>query len=453
MGQHDTVVVGAGLAGLSAARRLTAEGHDVVVVEARERVGGRTEHGRIDDDTVVELGGQWIGPTQDHIRGLVDELGLETFPTFNRGDNLLEVGGERRLAGSGPNAIPPLGRLATLDLAQGMLRFDRLATKVPLEAPWEAPGARRLDARTLESWISTNLATATARHLFRLSVEAVFATQPSDLSLLHALFYAHSGTSWEMLLGVEGGAQHERIVGGSARIAETMAAELDDRVVLGEPVRRLEAGADHVRVVARSGRQYEARRAIVALPPTLAGRLEYEPALPALRDQLTQRVPAGSVIKVYAVYDEPFWRDAGLTGQAISDRGPIKLTFDNSPPSGRPGVLMGFAEGEDARRMHLLTHEQRRRVVLDVFARHFGARAREARQYLERDWMAEEFTRGCYGGHLTPGVWTGYGAQLRRPCGPIHWAGAETAERWNGYMDGAVRSGRRAAAEVLADLA
>lgn len=453
MAQHETVVVGAGLAGLSAARRLAAEGRDVVVIEARERVGGRIEHGHVDEQTTVELGGQWIGPTQDHVRGLVDELGLATFPTFNTGDNVLEVGGRHRRFSSAPDALPPLGRVATLDLAQGMLRFERLAGKVPLDAPWTAPGARRLDARTLESWISATFATPTARHLFRMSVEAVFATQASDLSLLHALFYANSGTSWSRLLGVEGGAQHERIVGGSARIAQAMAAELGDRVLLGRPVRRIETGTDHARVVTRDGQVLESQRVIVALPPTLAGRLEYDPPLPALRDQLTQRVPAGSVIKLYAVYDEPFWRDTGLTGQSVSDRGPIKLTFDNSPPSGRPGILLGFVEGEDARRMHRLGRDERRRLALEVFARHFGPRARDAEQYLERDWMAEEFTRGCYGAHLAPGVWTGYGTELRRPCGPIHWAGAETAERWNGYMDGAVRSGRRAADEVVAALA
>ena len=449
MAEHDVVVVGAGLAGLSAARALTAEGRDVAVVEARDRVGGRTEHGRVDEQTTVELGGQWIGPTQDHIRGLVDELGLETFPTFKEGDNLLEVGGRTRRTGSSPDALPGLGPVATADLAQGLARFERLAAKVPREAPWTAPDARRLDARTLESWISANLHTSPGRHLFRMTAETVFATQASDVSLLHALFYAHSGTSWTMLLGA---AQSKRIVGGAARIAEEVAAELGDRVQLGQPVRRIETGADHARVLTRAGTSLETRRVIVALPPTLAGRLEYAPALPALRDQLTQRVPAGSVIKLYAVYDEPFWRDEGLTGQVVSDRGPIKYTVDNSPPSGRPGILLGFAEADDARRMHRVGRDERRRLALEVFARHFGERARRAEQYLERDWMAEEFTRGCYGGHLTPGVWTGYGDQLRRPCGPIHWAGAETATRWNGYMDGAVRSGRRAAQEVLAEL-
>ena len=453
MAEHETIVIGAGLAGLSAARRLVEDGHDVVVLEARDRVGGRIEHGRVDDGVTVELGGQWIGPTQDHIRGLVDELGLETFPTYNDGDNLLEVGGRTRRTGSSPDALPGLGPLATADLAQALARFERLAATVPLEAPWTAPGARRLDARTLESWIAANLHTSAGRHLFRIGVEAVFATQASDLSLLHALFYAHSGTSWTMMLGTERGAQHERIVGGSARIAQAMADALGERVLLGRAVRRIETGADHARVTTRDGEALQARRVIVTLPPTLAGRLEYDPPLPALRDQLTQRVPAGSVIKLYAVYDEPFWRAEGLTGQVVSDRGPIKITFDNSPPAGRPGILLGFVEGEDARRMHRLSRDERRRVALDVFARHFGERARSAQQYLERDWMAEEFTRGCYGGHLTPGVWTGYGDQLRRPCGPIHWAGAETSARWNGYMDGAVRSGRRAAEEVVAALA
>jgi monoamine oxidase len=447
--EHDVIVVGAGLAGLAAARRLRRHGLEVVVLEARDRVGGRLEHGRVDERTVVELGGQWIGPTQDEMYALVAELGLETFPTHDDGEVVVETRGRQRRMR--PDAtLPPVGRLAAADLAQGMLRFERLARRVPLESPWQAPRAGWLDARTLESWISAHLHTRDGRAFFRTAVEAVFACEASELSLLHALFYAHSGTSWEHLLGVEGGAQHERIVGGSARIAEELAAGLGDRVVLRSPVRRIEVAAGEVVVAARDGRSWTARHVVVALPPTLAGRLEYAPPLPAGRDQLTQQVPAGSVIKVYAVYDEPFWRADGLNGQSVTDRGPVKLTFDNSPPSGRPGVLMGFAEGNDARRLARLSETDRRAHVLACFARQLGARAARPEQYLERDWTAEEFTRGCYGGHLGPGVWTAYGPELRRPCGPIHWAGAETAARWNGYMDGAVGSGHRAAEEVLA---
>lgn len=449
MAEHDVVVVGAGLAGLAAARRLRARGLDVVVVEARDRVGGRLEHGELEDGTPVELGGQWIGPTQDEMYALVRELGLETFPTHDVGETVLHTGGRQR-RWNAQRLLPPVGAAAVADLAQGMLRFERLARRVPTDAPWTAPRARHLDARTLESWIATNLQTRNGRAFFRTAVEAVFACEASEVSLLHALFYAHSGTSWEHLLEVTGGAQHERIVGGSARIAEAMAAELGERVLLDRPVRRIEVTGGEVAVVDRSEQRLVARDVIVALPPTLAGRLEYAPALPATRDQLTQRVPAGSVIKCYAVYDEPFWRADGRNGQVVSDRGPVKLTFDNSPPSGRPGVLMAFAEGQDARELHRRSADERRELVLGCLARYHGPRAGRPLQYLERDWLAEEFTRGCYGAHLTPGVWSAFGPELRRPVGPIHWAGAETATRWNGYMDGAVSSGLRAADEVLA---
>jgi monoamine oxidase len=281
----------------------------------------------------------------------------------------------------------------------------------------------------------------------------VFSAESTDLSTLHALFYAHSGTDLETLLSVDRGAQQDRIVGGSIRIAEGLAADLGDRVHRQSPIRRIEHGPDGVRVHTRAGHEVTARRAIVTLPPTLAGRLEYDPILPSWRDQLTQRLPAGSVIKLYAIYPEPFWRADGLNGQAASDRGPVKVTFDNSPPSGTPGVLMGFIEAGDGRRWARRTVDERRRAALDCFVRYFGPRAAHPVEFLERDWMAEEFSRGCYGAHFTPGVWTAYGAALREPVGPIHWAGAECAAVWNGYMEGAVRTGESAADDVVSALA
>jgi monoamine oxidase len=217
-------------------------------------------------------------------------------------------------------------------------------------------------------------------------------------------------------------------------------------------VRRIQQEGDRVSVTTRGGTSFVAQRAIVTLPPTLAGRLEYDPVLPSWRDQLTQRLPAGSVIKLYAVYDQPFWRDDGLTGQAASDRGPVKVTFDNSPPGGSPGVLMGFMEANDGRAAARLTPEARRAVAVDCFVRYFGPRAADPREYIERDWMAEEFSRGCYGAHFTPGVWGDFGAALAEPVGRLHWAGAECSPVWNGYMEGAVRSGERSAEDVLAAL-
>jgi monoamine oxidase len=447
----DVVVIGAGLAGLAAARRLVASGHEVTVVEARDRVGGRTEGLVLEDGTPLELGGQWVGEGHTRMHELIGELGLSTFRTWNdEGQLLLDLLGKRSTVKPAKGAVPRMSPFALADLLQGMLRFGRLAARTDLERPWLTPGAGVLDGQTWESWIRRNLRTRTGRAYFHVACEAVFAAQASDVSLLHALFYAHSNADLETLLAVDRGGQQDRVTGGSVLVAEAMAAALGDRVVLGRPVRRIEHDGSGVRVIARDGTQYRGDAAIVTLPPALAGRLEYDPPLPSWRDQLTQRMPAGSVIKAYAIYPEPFWRSAGLNGQAASDTGPVKVTFDNSPPSGTPGVLMGFLEGKEARAWARRRPEERQEAVTGCFVRYFGPQAARPRQYVERDWMAEEFTRGCYGAHFAPGTWTSCGEAWRAPAGRIHWAGAECAPRWNGYMEGAVRSGEATADAVAA---
>jgi monoamine oxidase len=447
----DVVVVGAGLAGLAAARQLVARGHEVIVVEARDRVGGRTEGLVLADDTPLELGGQWLGEGHTRMYELAGELGLSTFRTWNdEGRLLIDLQGKRSTMKPHKGAVPHLSPFALADLAQGLARFARLARRTDLERPWLTPGAEVLDGQTWESWIRRNLRTKAGRAYFRVACEGIWAAEASDISLLHALFYTHSNTDLETLISVDRGAQQDRVVGGSVRVAEAMAAQLGERVVLGRPVRRIEHHGHGVRVIARDGSEYRADAAVVTLPPTLAGRLEYDPLLPSWRDQLTQRIPAGSVIKTYAIYPEPFWRNDGLNGQAISDAGPVKVTFDNSPPSGTPGVLLGFLEGNEARTWARRSQAERRDAVIGSFVRYFGPAAARPLQYIERDWMAEEFTRGCYGAHFAPGTWTSYGEALRAPIGRIHWAGTECAPEWNGYMEGAVRSGEAAAEAVAA---
>lgn len=451
MSDQPIVVVGAGLAGLACARALLAAGREVIVLEARDRVGGRIEGGHLSDGTPIELGGQWIGPTQTRMYELVEELGLTHFRTWNdEGKTLIDLGGKQSRMKPVKGAVPRLNPFALADLAQGLARFTKAASRVDLDRPWQSPDADDLDGQTFETWIQRNLRTSIGRAYFKTACEAVFSADAKDLSLLHALFYAHSGCDLETLLSTDGGAQQDRIEGGSIQIAQAMAGALGERVRLGDPVRRIEQSDLGVCVELRSGERVLGERVVVTLPPTLAGRIDYDPPLPSWRDQLTQRLPAGSVIKLYAVYPTPFWRADGLNGQAASDRGPVKVTFDNSPPSGTPGVLMGFMEGNDAREWARRTPGERRDAATECFVRYFGEAARHPIDYVERDWMAEPFSRGCYGAHFTPGVWTAYGPALREPIGRIHWAGAECSPVWNGYMEGAVRSGESAAQDVLA---
>jgi monoamine oxidase len=443
--EADVVVVGAGLAGLAAARDLTAAGASVVVLEARDRVGGRTLNEPIGDGKVVEVGAQWIGPTQDRLAALARELGVETFPTHGTGEQLIEHEGRlRRFRGT----IPRLSPLVLLDVERAQRKLDRMARRVPLEAPWEARGAARLDSQTVASWMRRNLATRGGRMLLELGIEAVWAAEPEDLSLLHVLFYIHSAGGLGMLFDTEGGAQQDRFAGGSQLLSVLLAERLGERVVTSAPVRRIEHGAGRV-VVHADGATARGRRAILAIAPALASRIAYDPPLPGYRDQLTQRMPLGTVIKCMALYDEPFWRAEGLSGQAISDAGPVRLTYDNSPPDGSPGVLLGFLEGRWARELGRAPEHERRAAVLDSFGRLFGPRARDPRGFVERVWADEEWSRGCYGAHMPTGAWTAYGPALRAPVGPLHWAGAEYATVWSGYMDGAVRSGERTARELL----
>ncbi len=441
---HDVVVVGAGLAGLTAARELAGRGYDVVVLEGRDRVGGRTFSGTL-AGVPVDRGASFVGPTQDAVLKLAADLGCATTPTYHAGANLIRWRGRvHRYTGT----IPRLGLVGLLDIGRIRWRFERIARGIDVTAPWDSPKAAEWDALSLGGWLRSIKATAGSRDLMAIMSRVTWGAEPDEVSMLHAVRYVKTSGGLDRMLDTVGGAQQDHFPGGTHQMAERIAEELGDRIRLNANVSRVEWSDNAVAVTSSAG-VVEARRAIIAIPPAHRLDIDIAPAPPIGYRQLAQRWPQGALTKAYAAYPTPFWRSRGLSGQALSDEGPVFITFDVSPDSG-PGVLLGFT---DPRGFDALPEDQRREQVLGSFTALFGAQAADPIDYLDQRWGAETFAAGGPTAAVPPGSWTEFGRLLRTPLGPLHWAGTETADEWTGFMDGAVRSGRRAADEVAGALA
>ena len=446
-GRVDVVIVGAGFAGLEAGRQLTAAGKKVVILEARGRIGGRTNTEVLEGGLHLDVGGQWLGPTQDRALKLVREFGIEMFPTYNQGQSVLIENGERSVYSG---TIPKLSIAALLDLDSAMKKLDALAQTLNMQEPWKTPGARELDSQTLATWFQAHVWTDAARRLLSGGMCQLLSVDTARVSLLHALYYIRAGVNLSTLLAVEGGAQELRFKLGTQALANKLADSFRSSLYLDSPVLEISQDARGARV--RTARfVVETDRVIVAIPPALAARIDYSPILSADRDQLTQSMPMGSVVKSMAFYSKPFWRDQNMTGQAVDTTGPYFATFDNSPLSGSPGILVGFALGSAGEQMRRLTLEQRKAVFLDSLVKFFGQEAARPVSYLEHSWSDEKWSRGCFAGVFPPGVWTSLGHALWRPEGRIHWAGTETARQWCGYIEGALESGERVTREIASE--
>lgn len=449
----DVVVVGAGLAGLVAARTLSAAGATVRVVEARDRVGGRTLNHDLGDGEVVEAGGQFVGPTQNHVLALARELGIDTFPAYDAGDTVY-VHGARAKRFSGD--IPP-DYLALPDTGLMMARLDRLSRRIDLARPWDSPDAARLDSMTTESWARKVSLSRGGLDLLEILLGSAYGTSAAEASALFTLWYVagagdedHPGTL-DRMIGVAGGAQESRFVGGSQLLSLRMAEQLGDAVVLDAPVRAITQDRDGV--VVRSDRQsWQADQVVMAVPPHLVQQIDFDPLVPAQQAALFQRMSFGTLMKCEAVYEKPFWREHGLSGQGVfrGQSSPVCSMFDNSPHLGSRGVLMGFVGARQWKAWSTRPERERRGAVLRSFAKVVGPEALEPVDYFEQDWTQEAWTRGGPTSVLAPGVLTELGRWRDVPHGRVHWAGAEHADHWNGFMDGAVRSGKDAADTIKA---
>ena len=443
----DVVVVGAGFAGMVAARELLHKGKSVVVLEARDRVGGRVKAGKIAGQT-VDVGGMWVGPTQTKLLSLIKEFGLHTTPQYIVGNNVEQLPASIWQAPGEDLGLDPAAQKEFDALVE---QLDKLSAQVPLETPWTSPRADEFDHITAWDWLLTNTKHESVRTLMRAILRVVWQAEPFQVSLLFLLFYIRSGGTAESLFGVKDAAQAFRIVEGMHGVAEKLASGLGEAIVFNSPVRSIAQNSTGV-IVRSDKSEWHANRTIVSVPLPLSARIAYDPPLSPERDALAQHMPMGSVIKWYVAYEKPFWRDRGLSGFANSAVPPISVTYDATHAEGKPGLLVGFIDSTAVLQWTSRSVADRKKLVVDRLVQLFGLEAANPIDYEDQNWPAEEWSRGCYGASMGPGVMTSVGKSIREPHGRIHWAGTETATIWMGYVDGAIRSGERAAAEVLAKL-
>ncbi|OWF56714.1 amine oxidase [flavin-containing]-like [Mizuhopecten yessoensis] len=449
--RRDVIVIGAGLSGLAAAKLLHEQGLDVVVLEARDRVGGRTYTKHNDVINYVDVGGAYVGPTQNLLLRMADEFGVKTYLTNEVEDLVIyRKGSSRRFKGS----FPPMGGfLAHLDLLQVFRVVDEMGSEIPEAAPWDAPHAEEWDNMTVQEFLNKYAWTAAVKRFATGFVNLNVTSEPYECSLLWFLWYVRQCGGTHRIFSTSNGGQERKFVGGSQQISQHIARKLGkDRVLLSKPICQIKQEQSTVKVIDIHGNKYQASYVISAVPLPLQSKITFDPPLPTLRNQMIQRVPMGSVIKTFTYYSKPFWREQGYCGSAMidDDDSIINYTLDDVKPEGGKPALMSFVLADKAKKLCNLTAEDRKQRISEMYSKVFKTeKALHPIHYEEHNWLAEQWSGGCYTVMMPPGFLTKFGKEMRRPFDRIHFAGTETATAWSGYMDGAIQAGERSAREIL----
>ncbi|MGZ2356751.1 FAD-dependent oxidoreductase [Streptomyces sp. 372A] len=434
----DVVVVGAGLAGLAAADQLARAGHDVVVVEGRDRVGGRIHTVEV-AGVAVDAGATWVAPHHEAVRDLARRFDCEFVPQFHEGKGVMSFGGKRKIESA--TAMAPW---AMLDITRILNKLQKMVDDLPVSSPWEHPRAARLDSLSLGEWLTSEHALKDTRKFLTMFSLVQWGAPVSDVSLFNALRYIKNLGGIEFMLTVKGGDQQDRVLGTTHTLVSRLADTLEDRLLVDSPVERITTFDDCVSVETGT-HTIDARYVIVTASPTHRSTIEFTPPLPQRHYGLARSWRLGALSKAFVAYDRPFWRDEGLSGEGMSDDETVFLTFDVSPEATGPGILMVFC---DARGFDAYDSDERRHRVMRHLIHLYGEPARHAIDYTDFSWGNDSFAPGGPNPAVGPKAWTTFGPFLREPVGRVHWAGTETADETSGSMNGAILSGRRAATEV-----